>query len=112
MLKLHDICALNDIPDQQARGFTLDAQGQALDLFIVRQEENLYSYHNHCPHTGINLNWQPDQFMGTTGKLIQCSNHGALFRIHDGYCIRGPCPGAYLTPVSLTLKHGRIKIKA
>ena len=111
MAKLHDICALNDIPDRQARGFTLDVKGQALDIFIVREGEKIYGYLNRCPHTGVNLNWQPNQFIDITGRFIQCSTHGAQFLIRNGYCLRGPCPGESLTPVNLALEHGRIKIR-
>ena len=108
MTDQHDLCALDDIPDRQARGFALEASGNKLELFIVRQGEQIYGYVNRCPHTGVNLDWQPHQFLDITGYLIQCSTHGAQFQIRDGYCVYGPCLGQHLTPVNLSLKNGRI----
>jgi Ferredoxin subunits of nitrite reductase and ring-hydroxylating dioxygenases len=52
---LHDICVLNQIPDQQARGFTAGKAGHEHGFLIVRQGENIYGYINQCPHTGVNL---------------------------------------------------------
>jgi nitrite reductase/ring-hydroxylating ferredoxin subunit len=109
MTTLHNICALEDIPDQKARGFTLGDGEKKIDFFIVRKGDEIFGYINSCPHTGINLDWQPDQFLDLTGHQIQCSTHGALFRIKDGYCVYGPCMGRSLTPVELVVDNGRIK---
>lgn len=109
--ELHDLCAAADVPDGAARGFVINTGGVTLDIFIVRRGKNLYAYLNRCPHTGVTLNWQPDQFMDLTGTVIQCSTHGARFRTHDGYCTYGPCAGKFLTALTLTLELDRIKIK-
>jgi len=108
MPALHDICALDEIPDQKAKGFTLNSGDKKIDFFIVRKGGKVFGYINSCPHTGINLDWQQDQFLDLTGYQIQCSTHGALFRIRDGYCTYGPCQGKSLTPVNLELEDGRI----
>lgn len=110
MPDIHDICALDDIPDQQSRGFSLELAGNKIEFFIVRTGETLYGYLNSCPHTGVNLDWQSDQFLDATGYQIQCSMHGAIFRIRDGYCIYGPCLGRRLIPVRLSLSEGRVKL--
>ncbi len=110
MTTLHDICAPEDIPDQKARGFTLGKGDKKIDFFIVRKGEEIFGYINSCPHTGVNLDWQPDQFLDLTGQRIQCSTHGAMFRIRDGYCTYGPCMGRSLTPVQLVQDNGRIKL--
>ena len=110
MTGTHDICALVDIPDQQARGFSVECDGEKIDFFIVRNNERVFGYINRCPHTGVNLDWQPDQFLDLTGYRIQCSTHGALFRIRDGYCVYGPCVGRHLTPVRLILNNSRIQL--
>jgi nitrite reductase/ring-hydroxylating ferredoxin subunit len=110
-MKLHDICALSDIPDQQARGFRIGQAGHELQFLIVRRGEHIFGYLNHCPHTGVNLNWFPGQFFDSSGQLIQCSTHGAQFRIQDGYRTWGPCSGRSLTAVRLKLENDRIKIQ-
>ena len=34
--------------------------------------------------------------MNKDNTLIQCSKHGALFRMEDGFCVEGPCEGESL----------------
>ena len=109
MSAIHNLCALDDIPDQKAKGFTLEIKGNKLEFFIVRKGEQVYGYINRCPHTGVNLDWQTDQFLDLTGYQIQCSTHGAIFRIRDGYCVFGPCAGRNLSPVKLKLDNNRIQ---
>jgi len=110
-MKLHDICARNDIPDRQARGFKVGGSGYELEFFIVRRGDNVFGYFDRCPHTGVNLNWQPDRFLDSSEQLIQCSTHGAQFRIHDGYCTFGPCRDRSLTAVSLRQENDRINMQ-
>jgi nitrite reductase/ring-hydroxylating ferredoxin subunit len=81
--------------------FTLSRAGERVPCFVLRQGESLYGYVNSCPHTGVALNWQPGQFLDITGELIQCAMHGALFRIEDGVCLRGPCVGRSLQRLHL-----------
>ena len=92
------LCALTDIEDGEARGFTL-ADGR--DIFVVREGGAAYGYVNSCPHQGTPLDWTPDQFISEDTGLILCATHGALFEIADGACVSGPCEGDRLTPVAL-----------
>jgi nitrite reductase/ring-hydroxylating ferredoxin subunit len=50
----------------------------------------------------------PDRFLDSEGELIQCATHGALFRIESGECLRGPCLGAFLEPLPLKVREGRV----
>lgn len=97
------LCHNKNLSEQQTRGFAVETEQGQLELFLVRQDNKVHAYHNHCPHLGIPLNWQPDQFLCLEGSHIQCSTHGALFNVQDGYCIAGPCAGQNLT--ALTLEH-------
>ena len=54
---------------------------------------------NKCPHTGVNLNWQPNQCFDHTKEYVICSLHGALFQPEDGLCVYGPCSGQSLTMI-------------
>ena len=91
------LCQLDDIPNNSCKGFALDETQREASVFVVRQNEHIYVYRNHCPHLGLPLEWMPDQFLDRDGHYIQCATHGALFRIRDGYCVSGPCPGESLT---------------
>ena len=70
--------------------------GRKSVLLLVRREGRVYAYRNRCPHRGIPLEWQPDQFLDDSGSLIRCSTHGALFLIESGECVAGPCEGQAL----------------
>ena len=106
---VYDICAFDELPENGAKGCSLETGSGILDFFIVRKNSGLHGYINRCPHTGVNLEWQPDRFLNPEGNLIQCSTHGAQFRIEDGFCVNGPCAGRSLSPVKLLQKNGRVK---
>ena len=107
------LCSLEDIPDGEARGFTVDAStlgqpggsgegaGRPHDLLIARQGRHVFGYVNSCPHVGSPLDWTPDRFMSPDRRHLMCGTHGALFRIEDGLCVAGPCTGKSLRPVAL-----------
>lgn len=99
------ICELSAIEDGRARAFDVTEQ---LEIFIVRMGKDVYGYYNQCPHTGVPLNWQVDQFLDFSGGYIQCSGHDAMFRIQDGLCLSGPCHGQSLRPVKLSVVDGQI----
>jgi nitrite reductase/ring-hydroxylating ferredoxin subunit len=103
------LCRQDELAEGQCLAFTV-AKGsrEPEDIFLVRHQDRTYAYQNHCPHTGVNLNWLPDQFLDIDGKYIQCSVHGALFQIENGFCVRGPCAGQSLQPVELDISDGQI----
>ena len=94
------LCALADIPDNDARGFRTPRG----EIIVARQGLAVYGYVNRCPHIGIGLNFQPDVFMDLSYRYLQCANHGALFRVEDGFCLRGPCHGQSLKSVPLVIE--------
>ena len=80
-------------------------------VFIIRRNQKISAFINSCPHTGVALNWQPDQFLDIDNEFIQCSLHGARFRVDDGYCVWGPCAGQSLTALSVDVQNGLIRVK-
>jgi len=99
------LCALDDIADPGAKGFAPD---DGAPFFIVRQGDQVFGYINSCPHYGSTLEWKDDTFLSYEKDLIQCSLHGALFRINDGYCVSGPCARAGLKPIAVRVEAGRV----
>ena len=93
------LCALEDIPESTSKGFTLADRR----LFAVNQRGKIYLYQNRCPHLGIPLEWQDDEFLDSSKSMIMCANHGALFVIQTGKCVAGPCSGQALIPVPYNL---------
>lgn len=83
------LCAPHELPEAQSRGFSIED----MQLFAVRKEGEVFVYRNRCPHRGVPLEWQADQFLDPSASLIQCARHGALFLIESGECVAGPCEG-------------------
>lgn len=95
---------LSDLEPTGTRGY--EELGEGHGLFVVRRGAALYGYRNRCPHTGAPLEWQPHRFLDADGHYVQCALHGALFRVEDGYCLRGPCAGQSLEPVEVGVDGG------
>ncbi len=103
-----DLAPLDEVLPGYSRGFRVGSDETALDLFVVNRNGEFFAFENRCPHTGVNLNWQPDQFLDIDHQFIQCAMHGALFRIDDGVCLRGPCVGQLLRALPLRVRDGRL----
>lgn len=76
----------------------------------IRQGEQVFVYINSCPHIGAPLDWHPGQFLTRDKKAIQCTAHGAMFRIEDGECFFGPCVGQGLEPVTVAVLDGAVHL--
>jgi nitrite reductase/ring-hydroxylating ferredoxin subunit len=100
------LCHSNSIAEGKSKGFQL---GERF-IFAVKKHDRIYLYENVCPHLGIQLEWQPDEFLDIEASMIQCSSHGALFRIEDGECLLGPCQGQSLIAVDFTMIAGQIDV--
>lgn len=91
------LCRLADIADGGSNGFVATRPGgERVAVLAVRRGAQVFAYVNSCPHTGAPLDFQPGRFLSLDKTLIQCSTHGALFRIEDGFCLAGPCAGKSL----------------
>jgi nitrite reductase/ring-hydroxylating ferredoxin subunit len=102
------ICSMSDIPSQKARGFQLvivdeDGTKRPWSIVVVRWGRQVFGYVNKCPHDGVNLDWERNQFLDPNGIRIMCGKHGALFELGTGQCIEGPCKGRSLQPVPLSV---------
>jgi len=98
------LCHIDDIPEREARGFEVKGE----KLLVAKKKGRVHVYRNSCPHTGINLDWQPDDFMTFDNFYLLCSTHGAQFQIEDGYCIAGPCKGQELKAIPFEVVNGQV----
>ena len=105
------LCRLDELEDPGSRGFESRETGAAWDFFIVRKQGVVFGYRNSCPHTRAPLDWMPDSFLDPEGGFIQCAMHGALFRVDNGKCLRGPCVGESLEPVILRVLDGQVVLE-
>jgi nitrite reductase/ring-hydroxylating ferredoxin subunit len=107
------VCEMNDIPSQRARAFQLlrldeDGVARPWSIFIVRWGRQVFAYENKCPHDGVNLDWERQQFFDPNGVRLMCGKHGALFELGTGFCVDGPCKGRSLNQVAVTVIDGDI----
>lgn len=99
---------LDLVSDGQARNFVLQIGEAYFHGFVVRHGQHAYGYVDRCPHAGLPLAQELDDYLTPQGDLISCSWHGALFRIASGLCVGGPCAGQSLTPWPVTVRDGQI----
>lgn len=103
-----ELCSVNELSENTARGFSADETGADIDVFLVCQQGQVFGYVNSCPHTGAPLDWQPNQFLSLDKDAIQCSLHGARFGIQDGACLGGPCSGDGLSPIRISIEDQKV----
>lgn len=100
------------IPDGAGREFCFGPAHDAFSMFVVRRGAEVFGYLNVCPHFSLKLNYRRDQFTTRDGEIL-CSMHFALFRMDDGVCIDGACPGRALDPVPVEIApDGALRIAA
>ncbi|MDE8652882.1 Rieske (2Fe-2S) protein [Novosphingobium album (ex Liu et al. 2023)] len=102
------ICAAQDIPNRRAVPFVLarrDGSGtvRPWPIFVLRWGRNVRAYENRCPHQDTNLDWERGEFLDGAGTRIQCGKHGALFDLGSGECVEGPCLGARLAAIDVSI---------
>lgn len=105
---MSSLCRVDEIGDDDARGFAWEGHS----LLVVRRDGQVHVYVNWCPHLGIELNFQPDEFFDLDHHFLQCANHGALFEVETGLCVLGPCKGNSLRKVGFTVENGEIHVTA
>ncbi len=107
------ICAATEIPNRKGRAFSLlrvneDKTESPWHIFVVRWDKDIFGYVNRCPHDGVNLDWETNQFLEPYTRRIVCGKHGSLFELATGKCVDGPCLGKSLEPVSVSIIDGDI----
>lgn len=99
---------LDLVPDGAARNFVIELRTGRFHGFVVRKGDAVHGYVDQCAHMGLPLAQALDKYLTDDRTLIQCSWHGALYRIEDGACVGGPCVGAKLRPWPVAVRDGMI----
>mgnify|MGYP003654028503 CR=1 FL=1 len=106
------ICRVEDVPKGRAIAREISLEERKLVILLVAQDirgdEQYSAFLNSCPHTGVQLEWRPGDFMDPSNSYLQCSMHGALFQTGSGVCIEGPCVGDKLYKLDIELRNGII----
>jgi nitrite reductase/ring-hydroxylating ferredoxin subunit len=98
------IAQIDEIPENTTFLFTVRKKetGEESETILVRSDGEATGWLNSCQHfTHIRL----DKGSGAEMRdnEIVCTNHGAMFEADSGLCTFGPCDGAYLENVSVTI---------
>lgn len=99
------IAAVDDVPAETTYLFTVrEAKTEdEREGILVRSGGEIYGWLNYCQHfTHIKLDKGSGAEM-RDGELI-CTNHGAYFESDNGFCNFGPCEGAYLPSIEISVE--------
>ncbi|WP_049926132.1 Rieske (2Fe-2S) protein [Halopiger goleimassiliensis] len=111
------ITALSAVPAESSYLFRVEnADGDEKEAILVRGEDGdgdgddapaVACWLNYCQHfTHINLDKGSGAAM-RNGEIV-CENHGAYFEVDSGLCTFGPCEGATLPAVDVTVEDGDV----
>lgn len=99
------LCRLDDLPDPGSAILRLrHGDDRLAQVMVVRRGTKVFAYEDVCPHIPLPLEQLGGKVLASDGRRIYCANHGALFDIESGLCIKGLCEGKSLIPFPVTLK--------
>lgn len=101
------IAALDEVPVDGTLLFTMRDGFDRREAVLTRLADGVAAYHNHCQHwTDVRLD--KGEGAAVRDDDIVCQKHGALFERDTGYCTTGPCEGATLDVVAVTVEDGAV----
>lgn len=99
---------LDQIPDGKARNFVIQMRAGRFHGFAVRVGRQVHGYVDRCPHMGLPLAHELDEYLTPKDDFIVCAWHAAIFEIATGECVGGPCSGQALISWPLAVAGGEI----
>ena len=101
------IVDVEELPEDSTFLFTVREGFDEKEALLVRLDGDVAAWRNYCPHwTDVRLDTGSGaEFRG--GDVV-CTRHGATFESDSGACTYGPCEGAYLEKVDVTVRDGGV----
>ena len=103
------IAATEDVSAETTYLFTVEEieSGDEREAILIRHDGEIHGWLNYCQHfTHIKLDKGSGAEM-RNGEII-CTNHGAYFESDSGFCNFGPCEGAYLPAIEISVDDGTV----
>ena len=102
------ITDVDDVPTDTTLLFTIRDGFDDEEAILTRTDEgDVVAYTNYCQHwTDVRLD-KGDGATKRDGELV-CGKHGALFEDDSGRCTYGPCEGAVLSEVEISVGDGAV----
>jgi nitrite reductase/ring-hydroxylating ferredoxin subunit len=89
------------------RSVSSSAKGSTTQVLLVRRDGEVDAWRNVCPHwTDVRLH-SGSGAECRAGEIL-CTRHGATVEPGSGECTHGPCEGAYLEAVEVTVTEGAV----
>ncbi|MBW2188574.1 MAG: Rieske (2Fe-2S) protein [Deltaproteobacteria bacterium] len=107
------VCREEDLRDGAVRTarLGLDADGLPVLALLLRDESGeIVAYRNLCRHLPVPLDGGTGELLSEDGAHLICGTHGATYRLHDGYCVDGPCEGMTLQPLYVREDRGDLYV--
>jgi nitrite reductase/ring-hydroxylating ferredoxin subunit len=99
------IAAVDEIPDDSTFLFTVRDGFDLEEAILLELADGVVALKNYCPHwTDVRLDTGSGAEL-RNGELV-CTKHGATFEKGSGYCNYGPCEGATIEEVEVTVEDG------
>lgn len=96
---------LSVLPPEGLSETEVEIDGELQSVILRRHGDQVRAWLNICPHAGRRLDWAPGRFLVDQGRLV-CAAHGASFEMEHGECVAGPCRGASLVAVAVSVDAG------
>lgn len=106
------VCEIGQLVDNDAIGLDVPYGDRKIPLIVFSMNQHCMVFLNSCPHTGVRLDWRPDDFLDHSKTYFQCSMHAALFKTTDGMCVEGPCLGASLIQLDSFIEDEMLYLRA
>lgn len=106
----YTLCNLDELVENKAFCREIAVSGRDIPCLVYGTGADLQVFLNSCPHTGVRLEWRPDDFLDASERYLQCAMHGALFQPDSGLCIAGPCVNQNLVKIPFEVCGKQIRV--
>ena len=101
------IASVEEVPADSSLLFTIRDGFDTEEAILLELSDGVVALKNYCPHwTDVRL----DSGSGATVRddELVCTKHGATFERATGDCTHGPCEGATIDEVDVTVHDGAV----
>src|SRR4051812_16872761 len=98
------IASVDELSEGRSVKFHFVRNGKKISAFVASFQGEIIAYENVCRHLPLPLDYADNRFFSRDGQHLLCQNHGAIFEPLTGLCVRGPCEGANLKKIKVTIR--------
>lgn len=108
------VCGIDELETLDVRTVRIenDVTGPREALVYRDEGGEVRCFVNRCRHLPISLDAGSREFLDRKRRHLVCNTHGAMYRLDDGVCERGPCEGERLEELPLVERDGSLYVDA